>query len=169
MISRKLFHPVANNELCMDTHGNVPVNPFGATTTTDACTRLTPQCILLKGLSCTHSNCKTWKSLVLSFLVITSAMNCAWDTVVKIFQSTLLELQLLRMLAPDSLQWILIKGFNLYSFQLQDFQTACTVISCHYLCKELCMEHSLKYSSQPYWSCNYCRCLHQTYPPIDPP
>ena len=32
-----------------------------------------------------------------------------------------------------ALQWILVKGFKLYSFQLQDLEKPCIVISCHYL------------------------------------
>ena len=32
-----------------------------------------------------------------------------------------------------TLQWILIKGFRLCLFQLQDLQKPCIVISCHYL------------------------------------
>ena len=32
-----------------------------------------------------------------------------------------------------ALQWILVKGFKLYSLQLQDLEKPCFVISCHYL------------------------------------
>ncbi|KAI3492826.1 hypothetical protein L1887_42511 [Cichorium endivia] len=47
---------------------------------------------------------------------------------------TLLELELPRLLAPRlALQWILVKGFRLYSFQLPDSFEPGIVIYCHYL------------------------------------
>ena len=64
---------------------------------------LTSEGSLSTDLTCAHFNCGSSKSPALSFLLIITTMNSAWCTVVEIFQSTALDLQLVPPSSADFL------------------------------------------------------------------